>query len=200
MDTPDHVHLPQLHRPPPAPNAGSPTDANVACAARAARAAPAPDAPTTDPAADRRPPGRGDAGSCAAPNPDWLGAAVRTPRAASRSPADRARPRPGGLCAGRAVMELLGLAQGIQRFVDGQKDGRFERAERTAATNRQRHRGHGHVVGGLPQVVAVVFAEGVPEPVEFSADRLDVRLSGLSAVLWVADQPGPSLRRVTEPR
>ncbi len=27
-----------------------------------------------------------------------------------------------------------------------------------------------------------------------------VRLSGLSAVLWVADQPGPSLRRVAKSR
>src|SRR3989337_1541216 len=104
------------------------------------------------------------------------------------------------LCAGRSVLDLPGLAQGFHRFVDGQEDCRFVRAKRTAATNRQRNRGHGHVVGGLPKGVAVVCAEGVPEPLELPTDRLDVRLSGLSAVLWVADQPGPSLRRVAEPR
>jgi hypothetical protein len=54
------------------------------------------------------------------------------------------------LRAGRPVLDLLGLAQGIHRFIDGQEDCRFERAKRTAATNRQRNRGHGHVVGGLP--------------------------------------------------
>src|SRR2546430_2648097 len=102
--------------------------------------------------------------------------------------------------AGRSVLDLLGLAQGIHRFVDGQEDRRFEGAERTAPTNRQRNRSHGHVVGGLPKVVAVVCAEGVPEPVELPTDRLDVRLSGLSAVLSVVDQPAPSLRRVAEPR
>jgi hypothetical protein len=45
-----------------------------------------------------------------------------------------------------------------------------------------------------------VCAEGVPEPVELPTDRLYVRLGGLSAVLWVADQPGSGLRRVAEPR
>src|SRR5213079_1679935 len=104
------------------------------------------------------------------------------------------------LRAGRSVSDLLGLAQGIHRFVDGQEDCRFERAKRTAPTNRQGNRSHGHVVGSLPKVVAVVCAEGVPEPVELPTDRLDVRLSGLSAVLRVADQLGPSLRRVAEPR
>jgi hypothetical protein len=110
------------------------------------------------------------------------------------------RLRASRLRAGRLVLDLLGLAQGVHRFVDGQEDCRLERAKRTAATNRQRNRGHRHVVGRLPKVVAVVSAEGVPEPVELPTDRLDVRLSGLSAVLWVADQPGPSLRRVAEPR
>jgi hypothetical protein len=54
------------------------------------------------------------------------------------------------LRAGRSVLDLLGPAQGIHRFADGQEDCRLERAERTAATNRQRNRGHGRVVGGLP--------------------------------------------------
>ena len=39
------------------------------------------------------------------------------------------------------------LAQGFHRFAHAQEDCRFERAERAAATNRQRNRGHGHVVG-----------------------------------------------------
>jgi len=50
---------------------------------------------------------------------------------------------PGGrdaLRAGRFVLNLLGLAQGIHRFVNGQKDSCFQRAKRTAATNRQRNR------------------------------------------------------------
>lgn len=54
------------------------------------------------------------------------------------------------LRAGRQVLDLLGLAQGIHRFVDGQEDCRFKRPKRTTATNCQRNRGHGHVVGGLP--------------------------------------------------
>lgn len=74
------------------------------------------------------------------------------------------------LFAGRSVPDLLGLAKCVHRFLDGQEDGRFERTERTAASDRQRNRGHRYVVGGLPQVVAVVGAEGVPEAVELPAD------------------------------
>src|SRR5207247_2575096 len=84
------------------------------------------------------------------------------------------RRRTSSLCAWRPVPDLLGLAQGVHRFLDGQEHCRFERAERTAAADRQRNRGHGHVVGGLPEVVAVVCAEGVPEAVELPTDRLDV--------------------------
>ena len=36
------------------------------------------------------------------------------------------------LRAGRLVLDLLGLAQGVHRFVDGQENCRFERAKRTA--------------------------------------------------------------------
>jgi len=43
----------------------------------------------------------------------------------------------------RSAAQARGTAD---RFVDGQEDRRFERAERTAPTDRQRHRGHGHVV------------------------------------------------------
>src|SRR5829696_9537 len=46
------------------------------------------------------------------------------------------------LCAGRLVLDLLRLAKGIHRFIDGQEDCRFDRAERTAATYRQGDRGH----------------------------------------------------------
>jgi hypothetical protein len=54
------------------------------------------------------------------------------------------------LRARRLVLDLLRLAQGVHRFVDGQEDCRFERAKRAAAADRERNRGHGHVVGGLP--------------------------------------------------
>jgi hypothetical protein len=37
--------------------------------------------------------------------------------------------------------------------------------------------------GASPQRVAVVRAEGVPEPMETATDRLDVRPCGLSSVL-----------------
>src|SRR6266513_1638856 len=104
------------------------------------------------------------------------------------------------LRSGRSVLDLLDLAQRLHRFVDGQEDCRFERAERTATANRQRYRGHGHVVGSLPEVVAVVRAEGVPEPVELPSYGLDVGLGGGSAILWIADQPGPSLGRIAESR
>jgi hypothetical protein len=112
----------------------------------------------------------------------------------------RARGGELGLCARRSVSDLPGLAQGIDRFVNGQENRRFNRAKCTPGTNCQHNRGHGHVVRGLPQVVAVVRAKGVPEPVELPADRLDVGLSSLSAILWIADQPGPRLRGVAELR
>ena len=54
------------------------------------------------------------------------------------------------LRAGGSILDSLGLPQSVQRFVDGQEDRGFERAEGTAAANRQRNRGHGYVVGGLP--------------------------------------------------
>ncbi len=132
--------------------------------------------------------------SCSSPRRS-CGASHRTGRARGSQVGQR---KP--LRAGRLVLDLPGPAQGIHRFVDRQKDRRLQRAKRPAATDRQRNRGHGHVVGSLPQVVAVVRAEGVPEPVELPADRLDVRLGGLSTVLRVADQPGPGLRRVAELR
>jgi hypothetical protein len=80
--------------------------------------------------------------------------------------ADCCREVAGPLGAGRLVSDLIGLAQGVQRIVDGQKDWRFERAEGTAAADRQRNRGHRYVVGSLPQGVAVVRAEGVPKTVK----------------------------------
>src|SRR5215211_1148993 len=108
------------------------------------------------------------------------------------------RTRP--LRTGSLVLDLLGLAQCVHRLVDGQEDCRFERANRTATAKRHPNGSHRDVVGGFPKVVAVVGAKGVPETVELPADGLDVRLGGLPAVLWVADQPGPSLRRVAELR
>src|SRR5215216_4070548 len=104
------------------------------------------------------------------------------------------------LRAGRSVPDLLDLGQRIHCLVDRQEDCRLERAKRAATTDCQRDGGHGHVVGGLPEVVTVVCAEGVPEAVELPTDRLDVRPGGLSSVLWVVDQSGPGLRRVAEPR
>jgi hypothetical protein len=71
----------------------------------------------------------------------------------STSPLDTKRHISSGatpLRAGRSILDLIGLAQGIHCFLDGKEDCRFERAERTAATNHQRNRGHGHVVGSLP--------------------------------------------------
>ena len=41
---------------------------------------------------------------------------------------------------------------------------------------------------------------GAPVLLELPTNRLDVRLSGGSAVLWVADQPGPRLGCIAEPR
>jgi predicted metal-dependent enzyme (double-stranded beta helix superfamily) len=139
-------------------------------------------------------------------NREFADELVRTPTAPRRT-APLSCHRPTGprshrrpLGARRSILDLLCPAESIECLVDGQEDGRLERAERTAAGNRQRHRGHRDVVGCLPQRVAVVGAERVPEPLELPADGLDVRLGGLSPVLGVADQPGPRLRRVAEPR
>jgi hypothetical protein len=46
------------------------------------------------------------------------------------------------LRARRSVLDMLDSAERVDRFLDGQEHCRFERAERTAATNRQRNRGH----------------------------------------------------------
>ena len=130
---------------------------------------------------------RGGPGSCPALSTSAADAG------AARGTATRLR-------AGRPVLDFRGLAQRLDRFVDGQKDRRLNRAKPTSATYRQCNRGHRHVVRGLPEVVAVVFAEGVPEPVELSTNRLDVVLSRLPTVLAVSDQPSPRLRRVAELR
>jgi hypothetical protein len=76
--------------------------------------------------------------------------------------------------AGAATRRVLGtgLARpcaGIHRLVDGQEDCRLLRAERSAATDLQRNRGHRHVVGSFPEGEAVV-CEGVPEPMELPTD------------------------------
>lgn len=104
------------------------------------------------------------------------------------------------LPAGRLIPDLPSLAKGFHRFLHRQEDRRLERTARTARTDRQRDRGHGYVVGSLPEVVAVVRTEGVPEPVELATDRLDVGLGSLSPILRLADEPRPGLRRVAELR
>src|SRR5687767_11244945 len=81
------------------------------------------------------------------------------------------------LTARSLVPDLTSLAEGIQRLFDSQEDLGFERADRSATAQRQRDRGHGHVVGSLPQRDPVVCAEAVPEAVEGATDRLDVRPS-----------------------
>jgi hypothetical protein len=86
---------------------------------------------------------------------------------------------PGPLRAGGPVLDLPGFAQGIHGFVNAQENGGLERAECAASADRQGDRGHGDVVGGLPQVIAVAGAERVPEAVQLAADGLNVRLSGL---------------------
>ena len=47
------------------------------------------------------------------------------------------------------------------------------------------------VVRRLPQVVGIVIAEGVPEPVKLSAHGFDVLLGGGSTVLRILDQTCP---------
>src|SRR5687768_2254719 len=86
----------------------------------------------------------------------------------------------------------------MHRFVDSKKNCRFESAECTTGTYCEGNGSHGDVVRGFPQIVAVVSAECVPEPVEFSADRLDILLCGFPPVFRSADQSGPSLGRVAE--
>jgi len=59
---------------------------------------------------------------------------------------------------------------------------------------------HRHIVRGLPQVVGIVLAEAVPEPVQLSTNRFDVALRCGPAVLRILDQLSPCFRRVAEPR
>ena len=84
-----------------------------------------------------------------------------------------------------------GRAASPHRLLDRQQHGRLVLAERPAARDRQGDRGHRHVVRRLPEVVAVVLAEGVPEAVELPARRLDVRASSLASILRAAVTTSP---------
>src|SRR5688572_6684191 len=64
-----------------------------------------------------------------------------------------------GSGAGFAVLDLTGLAEGVQRLFDSQEDGRLDRAQRAATADRDGDRGHRDVVRRLEEVVAVVAAE-----------------------------------------
>src|SRR5207249_5803069 len=104
------------------------------------------------------------------------------------------------LLPGSPIADGLGATEGLQRLVDREERSRVELRQRPATADGDRHGGHRDVVGSLPEVVAVVGAERVPEAVQLPADRLDVRASGVAAVLGVLHQPGPGLGCVAEPR
>ena len=99
----------------------------------------------------------------------------------------------------RLILDRRGLFQGFERILDGQEDGRLDGAQRSAGADRKRGGRHRDVVRSLPQVVPVVIAEGIPEPVQLSADPFYVLLGRGSAILGILDELRPCGRCVAEP-
>jgi len=85
------------------------------------------------------------------------------------------------------IHDRRGLFHGGERLLNGQQDSRLEGAQRSAGADRDRRGGHRDVIRRLPQVVSVVFAEGIPETMQLSPDRFDVLFGCRSAVLGVLD-------------
>src|SRR5438093_11409672 len=79
------------------------------------------------------------------------------------------------LRAGRTVRDAPSASEGVERLLDREQDRGLELRQRAARADRDRDGSHRDVVRRLPERVAVVAAEGVPEPMELAADRLDVR-------------------------
>src|SRR5687768_1067532 len=75
----------------------------------------------------------------------------------------------------------------------------MEGTQSSSRGNGDRRGCHRDVIGRFPQVICVVIAEGIPETVQLSANRLDVLLSCNSAVLRIFDKLRPRFWRVTEP-
>jgi hypothetical protein len=83
---------------------------------------------------------------------------------------------------GRAVLDLLGAAKGLERLgtVSSRVVSNFDSARRA---DRVGDRGRADVVGRFPEVVGVVLPEGVPQAEQLAVDRLDVRACGVAAIL-----------------
>src|SRR3990172_2179626 len=116
--------------------------------------------------------------------------------------ADGSHPGPGGVLLSFfsrwPIRDRRGLFHGGERLLNGQQDSRLEGAQRSASADRDRRGRHRDVIRSLPQVVSVVFTEGIPETVQLSADRFDILFGRRSAVLGVLDELRPCGWRVTE--
>ena len=89
---------------------------------------------------------------------------------------------------GWPVGDRLGVAKGVQPLLDCEQRCHLELRERAAAADCDCDCGHRDVVRRLPEIVAVVSAERVPEAVQLAVDRLDVVACSLAAVLGVLHQ------------
>src|SRR5690606_18439268 len=99
----------------------------------------------------------------------------------------------------RLVPDLRGLLHGSNRVLDAHQHRSLERLQGAAARDRHGSGCHSYVVRRLPQVVAIVLAEGEPEAVKLAAHGLYVLCGCLAAVLWVLHELGPCRRGVAEP-
>src|SRR5207302_634960 len=73
------------------------------------------------------------------------------------------------------------------------------RSSDLSGADRERGGCHRDVIRSLPQIVSVVVTEGIPEAVQLSADRFDILLGCLSAVLGILHELRPCCWRVAEP-
>src|SRR4026208_544759 len=99
----------------------------------------------------------------------------------------------------RPILDRLGLLKGCNRLFNREENRRVNRAQRAAGAEGERRGSHRHVVRRLPQVIAVVSTETVPEPMQLAAYGFDVLLGSCATVLRMLDELCPRFGRVTKP-
>jgi hypothetical protein len=98
----------------------------------------------------------------------------------------------------RTIGNCRGFLEGRECFLDGEEHRRLDRAQGSAGADRECDGCHRDVVRRLPEIVSVVFAEGIPESMQLPTDRFDVLRGRRSAILRIFEQARPGLGRVTE--
>src|SRR5688500_18437284 len=107
---------------------------------------------------------------------------------------------PERLGARRAIPARLHAPERLTRLLNGQQGSCLELGQCATGADSDGNRSHRSIVGCLPEVVGIVFAQGVPEAMKLSADGLDVTLGSFAAVLRMFSEPRPGFGRVAETR